>query len=66
MGCKVFGSSILAYIYHISLVIRRIFIFRNNPKDQDQSCKMDLDLWDCLGMGKTGIIARFHRTNLVI
>ena len=25
------------------------FSFQNNPKDLDLSCKMDLDLWDCLG-----------------
>ena len=42
-----------------------VFSFQNNPKDLDPSCKMDLDLWDCLGMGKIGIIARFHRTDLV-
>ena len=42
-----------------------VFSFQNNPKDLDPSCKMDLDLWDCLGMGKMGIIARFHRTDLV-
>ena len=24
------------------------FSFQNNPKDLDLSCKMDLDLWDCL------------------
>ena len=42
------------------------FSFQNNPKDLDPSYKMDLDLWDCLGMGKIGIIARFHRTDLVI
>ena len=42
------------------------FSFQNNPKDLDPSCKTDLDLWDCLGMGKIGIIARFHRTDLVI
>ena len=23
--------------------------FQDNPKDLDLSCKMDLDLWDCLG-----------------
>ena len=34
--------------------------------DLDLSCKTDLDLWDCLGMGKIGIIARFNRTDLVI
>ena len=27
---------------------------------------MDLDLWDCLGREKIGIIAKFHRTDLVI
>ena len=26
--------------------------FQNNPKDLDPSCKMDLDLWDCLGRVK--------------
>ena len=26
------------------------FSFQNNPKDLDPSCKMDLDLWDCLGI----------------
>ena len=25
------------------------FFFQNNPKDLDPSCKMDLDLLDCLG-----------------
>ena len=25
------------------------FSFQNNPKDLDPSCKMDLDLWACLG-----------------
>ena len=29
-------------------VIRRSFSFQNNSKDLDPSCKMDLDLWDCL------------------
>ena len=43
-----------------------VFSFQNNPKDLDPSCKMDLDLWDCLGMGKIGNIARFNRTDLVI
>ena len=28
------------------------FSFQNNPKDLDPSCKMDLDLWDCLGRVK--------------
>ena len=42
------------------------FSFQNNPKDLDPSCKMDLDLWDCLGRVKIGIIAKFHRTALDI
>ena len=41
------------------------FSFQNNPKDLDPSCKTDLDLWDCLGRVKIGIIAKFHRTDLV-
>ena len=28
------------------------FSFQNNLKDLDPSCKMDLDLWDCLGRVK--------------
>ena len=28
------------------------FSFQNNPIDLDPSCKMDLDLWDCLGRVK--------------
>ena len=51
----------------ISSVIRQIFFsFQNNPKDLDSSYKMDLDLWDCLGRVKIGIIAKFRRTDLVI
>ena len=42
------------------------FSSQNNPKDLDPSCKMDLDLWDCLGRVKLGIIAKFHGTDLVI
>ena len=47
------------------------FSFQNNPKNLDPSYKIDLDVLDCLGMGlfrkdKTGIIAKFHRTDLVI
>ena len=30
----------------------RVLFFQNNPKDLDPSCKMDLDLWDCLGRVK--------------
>ena len=36
------------------------FSFQNNPKNLDPSYKMDLDLW-----GKTPIIAKFHRADLV-
>ena len=54
-------------MYRISSIIRQsFFAFLNNPKDLDPSCKMDLDLWDCLGRVKIGIIAKFHRTDLVI
>ena len=42
------------------------FSFQNNPKYLDPSCKMDLDLLDCLGRVKIGIIAKLHRTDLVI
>ena len=35
--------------YSISL---DFFSFQNNHKDLDPSCKMDLDLWDCLGSVK--------------
>ena len=41
------------------------FSFQSNTKDLDPSYKMDLDLCYCLGMGKIGIIARFHRTDLI-
>ena len=40
--------------------------FQDNPKDLDPSYKTDLDLWDCLGGVKICIIAKFHRTNLVL
>ena len=53
-------------MYRISSIIRRSFFFQNNPKDLDPSCKMDLDLRDCLGRVKIGFIAKFHRTDLVI
>ena len=42
-----------------------LFPSKNNSKDLDPSFKMDLDLWDCLGR-EIGIIAKFHRTDLVI
>ena len=37
------------YIYRINSVIRRSFLFPNNPKDLDPSDKTDLDLKDCSG-----------------
>ena len=37
--------------YRISSAIRQSFFsFQNNPKNLDPSYKMDLDLWDCLGL----------------
>ena len=47
------------------------FSFKNNPKNLDPSYKIDLDLWDCrsLGLfrkGKTRIISKFDRADLVI
>ena len=57
-----FGRETLV-AYHISSVIR-VFSFQNSPKDQDLSYKMDLDLWD-FRKGKTCIIAKFHKTDLV-
>ena len=42
------------------------FFFQNNPKNLDLSCKMALDLWDCLEKVQTHIKAKFHRTDLVI
>ena len=57
--CEIFYSNCLGVnehvsnMYRISSVIRRSFFsFQNNPKDLDPSCKMDLDLWDCLGRVK--------------
>ena len=45
--------------YHIYSVLRQsLFFFQNNPKNLDPSYKMDLDLWDYFGKGKTGIIAK--------
>ena len=51
--CEISVFEILRmYMYHISSVIRQSFPFQNNPKDLDPSCKMELDLWDCLGREK--------------
>ena len=35
------------------------FSFQNHPKDLDPSCKMDLDLWDCLGRVKLVLLQNF-------
>ena len=46
--------------YHIFSVIRQSFFsFQNNPKDLDPSCKMDLDLWDCLGRVRLVLLQNF-------
>ena len=37
-------------MYCISSVIRWICFLQYNPKNLDLSYKMDLDLWDCLGI----------------
>ena len=42
------------------------FFFQNNTKDLDPSCKTDLDHLGLFWKGKIGIIANFHRTDLVI
>ena len=46
--------------------MRQSFLLPKQPQDLDPSCKMDLDLWDCSGRVKIGIIAKFHRADLVI
>ena len=53
--------------YHISLVIRQSFFFL--PKQSQRSRSILQDGSRSLGLfrkGKIGIIAKFHRTNLVI
>ena len=60
---KIQGFGFVPYFFGYKT---EFFSFQNNPKDLDPSYKTDLDLWDCLGMGIIGIIARFHRTDLVI
>ena len=42
------------------------FSIQNNAKDLDPSYKMDLDLCDCQGRVKTLIIAKYHKTDVVI
>ena len=50
----------------VSVIRQSFFSFQNNPKNQDPSCKMDLDLQGLFRKGKIGIIAKLHRTDLVI
>ena len=38
---------------------KTVFSFQNNPKDLDLSCKMDLDLRDCLGRVKLVLLQNF-------
>ena len=33
----------------VTYTVTFLVFFQNNPKDPDPSCKMDLDLLDCLG-----------------
>ena len=41
--------------------------FKNHPKTLDpSSCKTDLDFWNLFWKGKIHIIAKFHRTDLVV
>ena len=42
------------------------FPSRNNPKNLNPYFEMALDLLDCLGRVKTRIIAKLHRTDLVV
>ena len=39
-------KDVLPYFFGYKM---EFFFFQNNPKDLDPSCKMDLDLLDCLG-----------------
>ena len=39
-------------VFHTSSVRRQIFSFQNSSKNLDPSCKMDLELQNCLGMVK--------------
>ena len=43
------GKQLLPYFLGYKM---EFFSFQNNPKDLDPSCKMDLDLLDCLGRVK--------------
>ena len=59
------NSSVIFWLtYHISSIIRQIFIFfQNSPRDLDPSYKMDLNLWDCLGRVK--LVLRQNFTGLI-
>ena len=47
--CNLYFKMITIYFFGNKA---ELFSFQNNPKDLDPSRKMDLDLWDCLGMVK--------------
>ena len=52
---QTFHYLLFAVLFHIPYFFgykNEFFSFQNNPKDLDPSCKMDLDLWDCLGRVK--------------
>ena len=49
--CSLKGVSLISIPYFFGYKTE-FFSFQNNPKDLDLSCKMDLDLWDCLGRVK--------------
>ena len=55
-------------MYRISSVIRQRFFFpfQNNSKNLDPSYKMESSSLGLFRKGKTCIIAKFHRTDLVI
>ena len=48
-GAKFSSFRVVPYFFGYKT---EFFSFKNNPKDLDPSCKMDLDLWDCLGRVK--------------
>ena len=48
-GIKVIIRDLRGHLLH---TVTFLVSFQNNPKDLDPSDKMDLDLWDCLGMVK--------------
>ena len=52
MGLQKTNLIWLNYILYFFGYKTEFFSFQNNPKDVGPSCKMDLDLWDCLGRVK--------------